>query len=52
MGLRDIESLDLIANLVSRRAGIQTRDSLPPRVQGISAFQKELPIRSRKGKML
>ena len=52
MGLRDIESLDLITNLVSRKAGIQTWDSLPPRVQGISAFQTELPVRPRKGKML
>ena len=50
--LRDIESLDLITNLLSRKAGIQTWDGLPPRVHGILVFQKELPIRPRKGKML
>lgn len=43
MGLRDIESLDLITNLASRKAGIQTWDKALglPRVQGISAFQTE-----------
>ena len=52
MGLRDIESLDLITNLVSRKAGIQTWGSLPPGVQSTSAFQKELPIRPSKAKMV
>lgn len=31
LGLRDIESLDLITSRVSRKAGMQTQEGLPPR---------------------